>query len=38
MAQISASLRLRARSLDGMLDEFEPARLPREPWIYGVNS
>jgi glutamyl-tRNA synthetase len=34
LQQISASLGWPALSLDGMLDRFDPARLPRHPWIY----
>jgi glutamyl-tRNA synthetase len=31
---IASSLGYAATTLDGMLGEFEPAALPREPWIY----
>jgi glutamyl-tRNA synthetase len=34
MTQIAASLGYTASTLDGMLAEFDPARLPREPWIF----
>jgi glutamyl-tRNA synthetase len=34
LAQIGQSLRFRATTLDGMLQEFDPARLPRTPWVY----
>ncbi|OBG18524.1 tRNA glutamyl-Q synthetase [Mycolicibacterium celeriflavum] len=34
LAQISASLGWRARDVEGMLAEFDPAGLPRRPWIY----
>lgn len=34
LAQISESLGWRARDVEGMLAEFDPGRLPREPWIY----
>ncbi|UUO02332.1 tRNA glutamyl-Q(34) synthetase GluQRS [Mycolicibacterium novocastrense] len=34
LAQISESLGWRARDVDGMLAEFDPAALPRTPWIY----
>lgn len=34
LAQIAASLGYTATTLDGMLAEFDPARLPREPWIF----
>ncbi|MET0699830.1 MAG: tRNA glutamyl-Q(34) synthetase GluQRS [Mycobacterium sp.] len=34
MAQIAESLGYAAATLDGMLAEFDPTRLPREPWIY----
>lgn len=33
-AQIAASLGWQARDVEGMLAEFDPARLPRQPWIY----
>ncbi|WP_193046776.1 tRNA glutamyl-Q(34) synthetase GluQRS [Mycolicibacterium baixiangningiae] len=33
-AQITASLGWPARDLGGLLAEFDPARLPRQPWIY----
>jgi glutamyl-tRNA synthetase len=31
---IAASLGYTASTVDGMLAEFDPSRLPREPWIY----
>lgn len=31
---IASSLGYRATTLDGMLAEFDPARLPRDPWTY----
>ena len=34
LAQIAASLDYTATTLDGMLAQFDPARLPREPWIF----
>lgn len=34
MAQIAESLGFTATTLDGMLAEFDPVRLPREPWIF----
>jgi glutamyl-tRNA synthetase len=34
LARIAASLGYTATTLDGMLAEFDPARLPREPWIF----
>ncbi|MCV7225963.1 tRNA glutamyl-Q(34) synthetase GluQRS [Mycolicibacterium komossense] len=34
MAEIAASLGFTATNPGGMLDEFDPARLPRLPWIY----
>jgi glutamyl-tRNA synthetase len=34
LEQIAASLDFAAATLDGMLAEFDPARLPREPWTY----
>ncbi|WP_234791530.1 glutamate--tRNA ligase family protein, partial [Mycolicibacterium mucogenicum] len=37
MAQIAASLGYTATTLDGMLAEFDPARLPREPWIFTAG-
>lgn len=33
--QIAGSLGYQAGDVDGMLAEFDPARLPREPWIYS---
>ena len=32
--QISESLGSRSASLDGLLAEFDPARLPRQPWVF----
>lgn len=34
LAQISESLGWRARDVEGMLAEFDPQRLPQQPWIY----
>ena len=34
LAQIAESLRFTATSMDGMLAEFDPTRLPRGPWTY----
>ncbi len=34
LSQIAESLGFGARTLSGMLDEFDPGRLPRQPWIY----
>jgi glutamyl-tRNA synthetase len=34
VAQIADSLGYQANTVDGMLAEFDPAKLPREPWIY----
>ncbi len=34
LEQIGASLGFGATTLDGMLEEFDPAALPREPWVY----
>ena len=34
LRQISASLGWRASTVEEMLAEFDPARLPRHPWIY----
>ena len=31
---IADSLGYTAATVDGMLDEFDPARLPRSPWVY----
>ncbi|MFY9918452.1 MAG: tRNA glutamyl-Q(34) synthetase GluQRS [Mycobacterium sp.] len=38
LEQIAASLRFGATTLDGMLTEFDPAALPREPWVYVPTS
>jgi glutamyl-tRNA synthetase len=38
LEQIAASLGWQASSLDDMLARFEPARLPREPWIYSPSN
>jgi glutamyl-tRNA synthetase len=35
LEQIAASLGWQTTSLDEMLARFEPARLPRKPWIYS---
>lgn len=37
LARIAASLGYTATTLDGMLAEFDPARLPREPWIFTAT-
>ncbi len=37
LAEIAASLGFTATSADGMLAEFDPARLPREPWTYQTR-
>lgn len=34
LAQIAESLGFTTSTVDGMVAEFDPARLPREPWIY----
>ncbi len=34
LSQIAESLGYASRTAEGMLTEFEPARLPREPWVY----
>ncbi|MCV7430126.1 tRNA glutamyl-Q(34) synthetase GluQRS [Mycolicibacterium bacteremicum] len=34
LALIADSLGYRARTLEGMLAEFDPAALPRQPWVY----
>ncbi|MET0900026.1 MAG: tRNA glutamyl-Q(34) synthetase GluQRS [Mycobacterium sp.] len=34
LAQIAASLGFAATTVEAMLAEFDPARLPREPWVY----
>ncbi len=38
LEQIAASLGFGATTLDGMLEEFDPAGLPREPWIYSPST
>ncbi|GAS90745.1 tRNA glutamyl-Q(34) synthetase GluQRS [Mycolicibacterium brisbanense] len=37
LAEIGASLGYTATTVQGMLDEFDPAALPRHPWIYRAN-
>ncbi|MGV0815255.1 tRNA glutamyl-Q(34) synthetase GluQRS [Mycolicibacterium boenickei] len=37
LEQISASLGWPASDVNGMLDRFDPAALPRHPWIYQVG-
>ena len=37
LAQIAESLGYSATTLDAMLGEFDPARLPRQPWIYRLE-
>ncbi|CAN5523131.1 tRNA glutamyl-Q(34) synthetase GluQRS [soil metagenome] len=34
LAQIAASLGYTATTVEAMLTEFDPARLPRDPWVY----
>jgi glutamyl-tRNA synthetase len=34
VAQIAESLGWQASSVDGMLEQFDPTKLPRQPWIY----
>ena len=34
LAQIAASLGYTATTVEGMLAEFDPCRLPRRPWVY----
>ena len=34
LSQIAQSLGYTSKTVDGMLAEFEPARLPRTPWVY----
>jgi glutamyl-tRNA synthetase len=34
LTQIADSLGYAARTVDGMLDEFDPRHLPRNPWVY----
>jgi glutamyl-tRNA synthetase len=34
LAQIADSLGLTADTVDGMVDQFDPARLPLQPWIF----
>jgi glutamyl-tRNA synthetase len=36
--QIAGSLGFAATTLDGMLAEFDPATLPRQPWIYSPTG
>ncbi len=38
LEQIAASLGWRAATLDEMLPQFDPAALPREPWIYSSTG
>jgi glutamyl-tRNA synthetase len=37
LARIAESLGYSATSVAGMLAEFDPARLPREPWVYRAG-
>jgi glutamyl-tRNA synthetase len=37
LARIAESLGLGSATLDGMLSEFDPARLPRHPWTYRLG-
>jgi glutamyl-tRNA synthetase len=37
LSLIAGSLGFAATAIDGMLAEFDPARLPREPWTYRPN-
>lgn len=37
LAQIAASLGYAARTVEGMLAEFDPRRLPRTPWVYPTG-
>lgn len=37
LTQIAISLSFTAHTLVGMLAEFDPVRLPREPWIYSAQ-
>jgi len=37
VAEISASLGWPSRSLDDLLSQFDPSKLPREPWIYSPS-
>jgi glutamyl-tRNA synthetase len=34
LARIAASLGFTATTADGMLAEFDPLRLPRDPWVF----
>jgi glutamyl-tRNA synthetase len=34
LAQIADSLGYAARTVEDMLDEFDPRHLPRTPWVY----
>lgn len=38
IAQLSASLGWPSRTLDELLAQFDPAKLPREPWVYDSSS
>ena len=38
LEQIAASLGFGAASLEGMLTQFDPAALPREPWVYTATG
>ena len=37
LEQIAGSLGYAATTLDGMLEEFDPAKLPQQPWIYSPD-
>ena len=37
ISQISASLGWPSRSLEQLLSQFDPSRLPREPWLYSPS-
>ena len=38
LEQIAASLGWQAASVDEMLTQFDPAALPREPWVYRAGA
>ena len=38
LEQIAGSLGWQANTIDEMLAQFDPAALPREPWIYSPGS
>jgi glutamyl-tRNA synthetase len=34
LSRIAGSLGFTATTVDGMLAEFDPVRLPRDPWVF----